>query len=285
MFPEASSTSLTTAELVRQSGDVFRLFDRRTQDSGNVSYGMVCGSARFFVKTAGVVDDPRPHLEHEKRVALLRNAVRLSREIRHPLLAGLHRVIECTDGPLLIYRWAEGELLRSMSAERDSPDSPLARFRQLRVQVITRVLGEILDLHERLVTRGWIASDWYDGCLLFDFQAERLTVIDLDHYHCTHPADADSKPAQSTCAGFINEMGRLFGSSRFMAPEEFQRGACIDERTTVFNLGRTIEVLCPHAPVAIRAVAEKACAASPAARYHGVTELSAAFKSALPTVV
>ncbi len=35
----------------------------------------------------------------------------------------------------------------------------------------------------------------------------------------------------------------MFGSSRFMAPEEFQRGATIDQRTTVFTMGRTAAVL------------------------------------------
>jgi serine/threonine protein kinase, bacterial len=32
-------------------------------------------------------------------------------------------------------------------------------------------------------------------------------------------------------------MGRLWGSSRFMSPEEFGLGAKIDERTNVFNMG------------------------------------------------
>ena len=38
-------------------------------------------------------------------------------------------------------------------------------------------------------------------------------------------------------------MGRMFGSKRFLAPEEFALGAIIDERTTVFNLGRAAAVL------------------------------------------
>ena len=35
----------------------------------------------------------------------------------------------------------------------------------------------------------------------------------------------------------------MFGSTRFMAPEEFELGATIDQRTTVFTLGRTAAVL------------------------------------------
>ena len=32
-------------------------------------------------------------------------------------------------------------------------------------------------------------------------------------------------------------MGRLWGSSRFMSPEEFELNAMIDARTNVFNMG------------------------------------------------
>lgn len=38
-------------------------------------------------------------------------------------------------------------------------------------------------------------------------------------------------------------MGRMFGSTRFIAPEELQLGALIDERTNVFVMGRTALVL------------------------------------------
>ncbi|MCZ6680279.1 MAG: serine/threonine protein kinase, partial [Candidatus Poribacteria bacterium] len=55
-----------------------------------------------------------------------------------------------------------------------------------------------------------------------------LHVVDLDCYRQ---------------GPFTNEMGRMFGSSRFMAPEEFELGAGIDERTNVFTMGRTAAVL------------------------------------------
>ena len=69
----------------------------------------------------------------------------------------------------------------------------------------------IFELHYELAQTGWIAGDFYDGCLIYDFARQDIHVIDLDGYR--------EGP-------FINEMGRMFGSSRFMAPEEFeQRGA------------------------------------------------------------
>ncbi|MBZ9532961.1 hypothetical protein KGR20_01655 [Cytobacillus oceanisediminis] len=35
---------------------------------------------------------------------------------------------------------------------------------------------------------------------------------------------------------FTNTMGRIWGSSRFMSPEEFKLGARIDEKSNVFNM-------------------------------------------------
>lgn len=37
----------------------------------------------------------------------------------------------------------------------------------------------------------------------------------------------------------MNQMGRLWGSSRFMSPEEYQLGAVIDEVTNVYTMGAT----------------------------------------------
>jgi hypothetical protein len=46
-------------DFLRSIGQVFAVFDERTQDSGNISYGVLAGDRRFFVKTAGM---PEPRL-------------------------------------------------------------------------------------------------------------------------------------------------------------------------------------------------------------------------------
>src|SRR5215207_6895723 len=110
-------------------GEVFATFD--TQDSGNVSYGVRIGERRYFVKTAGRVDDPTPPLDHAARVALLRNAIVIARSSTHGALPVLHEVIESPAGPLLKYEWFDGELLGVPSARRDDPSSSFQRFRAL----------------------------------------------------------------------------------------------------------------------------------------------------------
>src|SRR5262245_22131549 len=95
-------------QYLRSIGTIFAEFGEHTQDSGNVSYGIEVAGHRYFVKTAGAPDDPRPVLDHAARVALLRNAVSLHESCRHPLLPRLYRVIESPSGPLLVYEWLDG---------------------------------------------------------------------------------------------------------------------------------------------------------------------------------
>ncbi|MEZ4656534.1 MAG: hypothetical protein R2911_03095 [Caldilineaceae bacterium] len=156
-------------------GDVFAIFDARTQDSGNISYGVQVGSWRYFVKTAGVVDDPQPVLPHAERIALLRNAIQLAQSLRHPLLPHLQNVIESPQGPLLVYDWAKGELLHASPQQRTNPQSAYQRFRRLPAEEILPVLDQLFNLHHKLAEKGWIAVDFYDGSLIYDFAQRQLS--------------------------------------------------------------------------------------------------------------
>lgn len=246
-------TTLPPLHFLRSVGTVFGEFGTNTQKSGNISYGVQVGEERFFVKTAGVPNDPLPQPDFPGRVKLLRNAVRLSRSVQHPLLPRLLGVTESLDGPMLVYPWLGGELLGVPRERREDLASPFQRFRHLPTQEILTCLDGLFDLHVKLSQAGWIAGDFYDESLLYDFDAHRLGVIDLDFYRD---------------APYLNTMGRMFGSSRFMAPEEYERGARIDEQTTVYVMGRTALVFLPDGPAALLEVAAKACAQERDARYE-----------------
>jgi serine/threonine-protein kinase len=223
------STALAPREFLAAHGEIFTEFGRVTQDSGNISYGLrTADGQRYFVKTPGAADDAPANLAHAQRVELLRNAARIARIVDgHPAAPRLYQVIESPAGPMLIYEWRDGELLHARREERDRPESAHQRFRRLSADQITAALDAVIDLHALLGARGYVAIDFYDGALIYDFEARRVTVCDMDHYH------------QSP---FTNTMGRMLGSSRFMSPEEFQLGATIDQRTTVFTLGRMIAI-------------------------------------------
>jgi serine/threonine-protein kinase len=259
---------------LRSVGTVFAEFGARTQDSGNVSYGVDVTGNRYFVKTAGDPDDPRALLDHPARVALLRNAVRLHQSCRHPLLPRLYQVIESPSGPLLVYQWLEGELLGVPRARRDDPQSAFQRFRSLPAPTIHTCLDAVFDLHADLERAGWVAVDFYDGCLIYDFASGRLGVVDLDMYRD---------------GPFHNTMGRMFGSTRFMAPEEFQLGARVDGRTNVFVLGRTALVFLSdgtrepgafRGSLAVLEVIVKACDPEPSRRFGSVGMFFRAWRAA-----
>jgi serine/threonine protein kinase, bacterial len=275
MHPRLTSDAIDEhpGDYLRRVGRVFAEFGAPTQDSGNLSYGVQIGGERYFVKTAGNPDDPEPFLSHAQRVALLRNAVRVSRSCRHPALPQLHAVIESPAGPLLVYAWVEGELLGVPRAFRDDPQSPFQRFRRLPPDTIEACLDTVYELHRDLARSGWVAVDFYDGCLIYDFRSGRLHVVDLDMYRQ---------------GPFRNEMGRMFGSSRFMAPEEFQRGSLIDEQTTVFALGRAAAIFLADGTLnpavfrgstALIPVIDRACQPDRSLRFPSMAEFYAAWRS------
>jgi serine/threonine protein kinase, bacterial len=261
------------ASCVRQCSRILREFNHLTQHSGNVSWLVESEGQRLFVKTAGATQPPAagapvPYLDHPGRVRLLRNAIDLARSCDHRALPALLNVIESPAGPALVYEAATGELVGVPSEERGDPASPYQRFGHLPAAILLGLFDTLIDLHVALAAEGWVAGDLYDGCLIVDFQAPDLRVIDLDSY----------RQGVTT-----NEMGRMFGSTRFMAPEELELGAQLDERTTVFTLGRIIwhfatrltedrAEFCGSEGLAEEL--ERACQPSPTDRHASVTDFA-----------
>jgi serine/threonine-protein kinase len=142
------------------------------------------------------------------------------------------------------------------------------------VSRILSCLDNLFDLHEQIARVGWIAVDFYDGCLIYDFTSQRLRVVDLDMY---------------MAGPFRNEMGRMFGSTRFMSPEEFEVGAIIDERSNVYVMGRTALVFLSDGTLdrdrfrgtdALFDVVAKACNPERGDRFQSMEEFCRAWRGA-----
>ena len=264
---------------VRRHGVVTDEFGHLTQDSGNVSWLVQAGDRRFFVKTAGIDPSPPPgatvpYLDHAGRVRLLRNAVELAASCDHPALARLRNVIESPQGPVLVYDAAPGELVGVPAESRGDPASAYQRFAHLPAPALLGIFDVLVDLHVALAAAGWVACDLYDGCLIVDFDAMSLTVVDLDSY----------RPCPT-----VNDMGRMFGSTRFMAPEELELGAVIDERTTTYTLGRLAWHFCTRlterdddfcGPAPLARVLQQACRPNPDDRPDSVAAFAEAWVAA-----
>src|SRR5262245_13947953 len=126
---DRNSVAEAPGSYLRSVGEIFAEFNR-SQDSGNISYGIRIDDERFFVKTAG---DPAntPFLTHMERVSYLRNAVKLAQSSSNQHLARLYCVIESPEGPMLVYEWREGELVGAPGHRREDPASTFQRFRRL----------------------------------------------------------------------------------------------------------------------------------------------------------
>ncbi len=214
-------------------------------------------------------------------VTHLESAVRFHTMVSHPAIAGLRGWFRFGSGLALVHDWVAGEVLNDPlvpgGMPRADPQSAFARFRRLDVREILAAVGTVFDVHLAAAASGFVAVDFYDGCLIYDFGQRAVRLCDLDSY----------RPGP-----YILDRDRQYGSTRFMAPEEFRRGAQIDERTTVFTLGRAAFVLLSdgqrgeQAPSLWRAsdalyrVAQTATQADPARRYPSVAELCRSWHSA-----
>ncbi|MBA8795788.1 serine/threonine-protein kinase [Friedmanniella endophytica] len=240
--------------------DPSRAFVRfANETSGALAFGVEHAGRRWFVKGRGP-GTPSPTL-----AASLARAAALHAAVRHPVVVPLVGVLDGLDGPTLVYPWCDGEVL---SPQAEGGPSALDRFRRLPVATVTAAVGDLLDAHRVIAAAGWIAGDLYDSCFLWDAAARRIRLIDLDEY----------RPGP-----FVLDSERLYGSSRYLAPEESVRGALIDQRSTVVTLGRTVQQLLAspdggwRGSTAQAAMAERACADAPEDRYPTVSALVAAW--------
>ncbi|MEU4678451.1 serine/threonine protein kinase [Micromonospora sp. NPDC023737] len=232
------------------------------QDSGCLSYGVEDAGRRWFVKRATTV---------QARPSLVR-AAQFHTAVQHPAIIRPARVLKRPDGLVLVYPWHDGAVL-NQATKHGSNRATLTRFQQLPLPEVEAAVTTILDAHVAVTAAGYVAVDLYDGCFLYNFDSRRMWLIDLDEY----------RPGP-----FTLDAERLPGSRRYMAPEEFVRGAVIDQRTTVYTLGRTITHLLdsPHGwrgSQAQRRLANHATRPTPEDRHPDVVKLLAEWRATCTT--
>lgn len=232
----------------------FAVFDR--QDSGCISYGIEWAGRRLFVKTATT----------SAGYESLGRAIFLHRSVRHPAIVAPMEVVDTRKERLLVYPWQDGVVLNHATVD-GSDRSGLDRFRNLPVQHILAALGTIFEAHVSVAAAGFVSVDIYDGCFLYEFDRHAMHLIDLDEY----------RPGPFAVAG-----ARLPGSTRYMAPEEFMQGSVIDERTSIFHMGRAAEQLLGEANLtaAQRHVVTTATHVDRAQRFSSLREMVQQWRSA-----
>ncbi len=206
-------------------GKAFCTFDQN--DSGNISFGMSDGSMRYFVKVAGAKTAEACN-DTREAVEVLKNAMPLYEECKHPALIELVEHYELNDLYVAVFRWAEGECLYDhWNFEKYAANpkllSPRKRFRQLPVQKRLASMKIMIEFLVLVESKGYVAVDFYDGSIMYDFESDTTTICDIDFFR--------KKPA-------YNNIGADFwGTKRLKAPEEYTYGASINGATNVFTLG------------------------------------------------
>ena len=196
-------------------GKVFKVFDE--QESGNVCFGVQSSEKRYFVKFAGA-PTVRANISQPEAVKRMKSTVKIYRDLAHPALTNLIDEEEIGSGHTMVFEWTDAECMgRQYTHSRE-------KFIQMPLETKQKVFDDILDFHAHAAKQGYIAIDFYDGSIMYDFEADRTVICDIEFYAKTP---------------YINTMGRMYGSSRFMSPEEFTIGATIDEITNVYTMGAT----------------------------------------------
>ncbi|MGW4938643.1 serine/threonine protein kinase [Streptomyces sp. NPDC004166] len=178
------------AALLDRLGTVFRTFDE--QDSGCVSYGLLADGRRWFVKTATTPEG----------LSSLRRAVALHHSVSHPAVVPLVHSFTTDNGAALVHPWTAGEVLyhptRSRHGGRAAPGRPMARFRALPLPRVHAALDAVLDAHLAVEAAGFVAVDFYDGCMLYTLHGAggvRARSADRPPYHRVQPGPGTAPPA------------------------------------------------------------------------------------------
>jgi serine/threonine-protein kinase len=250
-----------------QFGRVFAVFD--DQDSECLSYGVAVDGARWFVKLAP-----------DRRTARsLRSAAEFHAAVKHPVIVAPATFTDVGDRAGIVYPWVSGSVLyhptKSRRMSRTAPASPLRAFREQPLEIVSRVVDEIFDAHLAVAAAGFVAVDFFDGCMLYDPHTTVIRLIDLDLYRR---------------GPFTVEPGPIYGSTRYLSPEERVTGATVDERTMVHLLGRTARMLMDEGDqeqawrgtAAQLAVLGRATRQDPAERYRSVAEFIQAWRETAP---
>ncbi|MGL4736075.1 MAG: hypothetical protein ACRCW2_01355 [Cellulosilyticaceae bacterium] len=212
-------------EWLQALGSVFCVFAE--QDSGNIAFGVEKDGEKHFVKYAGAQTAEYEGATSDA-IERLKAAVSIYEELKHPALIELVDHFAVENGYAVVFRWVEGECLHAhwtfdTYPKYTHPKSAYYRYKQLPVERRLCSLATLFAFHKEVAARGYLAVDFYDGSILYDFETHRTTICDIDFYQ--------KKP-------LVNQVGDdYWGSPRFKAPEESEAGAVIDERTNVYTMG------------------------------------------------
>lgn len=244
-------------------GRCFKIYDQLT--SGNICFCMDGSYGKLFIKYAGARtvncgDRPRD------AVQTLRKAIPFYQEKRKGLVQLLNHG-PINKGYALIFRYQEGEILHNQETLNHLHHLPL--YNRL------SMLDTLFNLQAELEEYGLFPVDFSDENILIDFENAAAVQCDIDQY---------------TTLPCVNESGRMPGIFKYLAPEEYEKGAKMSGATAVYRLGiLALEFFCSSfrepetwtASEPLYQVAMKAVNEEPMRRYPSVAAFLKAWREAV----
>lgn len=205
-------------------GKVFSVID--STGSGCICFGVAGNTKKVFVKIAGA-ETIEAEVGREESVRLLQNAADLYQTLAHPDLIRFIEAYPAGDLFVAVFDYAQGECLFdhwNFDYYKTHPlvKTPFERFFALPIKKKLQAAEVLFSFLMHCACLGYVAVDFYDSSILFDFESDKMTLCDIDLFK--------KSP-------LINETGEdYWGTRRFKAPEEYEVGALIEERTNEFTL-------------------------------------------------
>ena len=209
-------------------GTVFSVIDET--GSGCISFGVEKDNKKYFFKIAGA-KTVETEVSCEESIRLLKEAVQKYKDIKDDNLIKYIDSFMKNDCFVVIYEYAEGECLFDhwnfdKYKEENIIDTPSYRFKKLSLEKRLNVIEKLFIFFENIVDSNYVAVDFYDSSIIYDFENDNVTFCDIDLFR--------KIPTK-------NDLGKdYYGTKRLKAPEENELGAIIDEKTNEFTLGAII---------------------------------------------
>jgi serine/threonine-protein kinase len=211
-----------------EMGKVICVFDQN--DSGNISFGVQQGVNKYFIKYAGAHTSEYKG-DTQTAIDNLYKAINTYKDLNHEHTINFIKEIKTEEGVAAVFDWFDGECLFAHWTfdkwnRYNHPSSPYYKYKQLSLEKRFKSIDTIFKFLVYVENKQYVAVDFYDGSILYDFKTDTTKICDIDFYR--------KSPT-------INDIGEDFwGSRRFKAPEEYILGAPIDTITNVFVMGRLI---------------------------------------------
>lgn len=208
-------------------GKVFSVIDET--GSGCISFGIEKDNIKYFFKIAGA-KTVEAEISEEESIKLLKEAVIKYKEIKHENLIKYIDSFDYKEFFVVIYEYAEGFcLFDHWNFDRyniTKEITPMMKFKMLSIEKRLEVAKKLFSFFETFIAAGYVAVDFYDSSILYNFENDEVTFCDIDLFR--------KLPSR-------NDLGKdYYGTKRLKAPEENELNAIIDEKTNEFTLGAII---------------------------------------------